>query len=778
LFPGKYERKFLEKFDDDGVVRPGETVNAGDPLVLLARERQHHYGQVGRSSKNAFADQSVVWDHHSPGVVTDVVRNRRGVNVVVKSIFEMQEGDKLSNKFGGKSVVRILPDDQMPHDQEGKPFEMAWSPLSLLSRINPAWVIEAALGKVAAKTGVPYKLDDFNTSRNLVQFALDELKKNGLSDTETIIDPATGRRIPNVLTGVNFIMKLHHSSESKAQGRGLGAYSAEGSPLKTGGNVGSALRMSLGDTNALLSHGATSVLRDSRETRGQKNDEFWLAYMGGFPAPHGKVPFVYQKFLDELKASGVNIVRDGPRLHLMALTDKDVKQLAGDRELKNAETVRFDKNLEPIKGGLFDPTLSGGHGGNQWSRLVLTEPLPNPAFEDPARHLLGLTEQQFLDVLSGKGELKGKRGPRAIQDALGAIDVPRELEKARAEIASGRKSYRDAAVRRLGYLKSLERTGLHPKDWILSAVPVIPPVFRPVSLMAGNRGQLISDPNLLYKELHDANQSLAQLKGTVDDVSEERLNLYKAFKGVVGLGEPTHPKNLERGVKGLLREVFGSSPKYSYLQQRLLGTTVDLTGRGVIVPNPDLDMDHVGIPETKAWDVYRPFVVRRLVRSGYPRTQALREVEERSKAAREMLVKEMNERPVLVNRYPLLHKYGLMAFMPKLVAGDTIHMSPLVTKGLGADFDGDTSSFHLPVSPDAVRDAVEKMLPSRNLLSAATMKATTYLPNMEFQQGLYSASATKDDRPAKIFRTRAEALAAYRRGDIGLGQKVEILEDR
>lgn len=1126
LFPGKFEKKILANLDDDGIVKPGTIVNSGDPLVLMAKHRELTHGKITSSARSAFSDQTLKWDHHNPGVVTDIMPSRNGVNVVVKSIAPMQIGDKLSNRHGGKSTVAdILPDHKMPHDESGQPFDMAWSPLSLLSRINPAWVAESALGKVAAKVGKHYAIEDFGKIPNITKFAMDELAKHGLSDTETVTDPLTGRKIPEVLTGNNFIMKLHHTSEcfddqtevltldgwkkwadtitsdklatiengrliyeqpldivrlpfhgelycysgkyidyavtgnhrlylkyyyqknfkyelaetahgrrfavpqfgfipdvqecsinfqlgdyaldwgdyaelvgwwasegyakvtkrsaytviyqsyeanphhfatiealvnrlpfkwsyyrsrgkklgiiisnrvlathlrsfgtksinkrlprhllngpvaarqraftalmsgdgstnndsagyttvskgladdfqelcircgsgaivslvsarigpqyvpainsngetykrqvkhlsqayhigvalqrtlaqvdgdrhpeqfsiidydgmvycatmrtgllyvrrngkpmvsgnSKSQGRGLGSYSAEGAPAR--GATGSAKRISLGDTNALLAHGATAVLRDVKETRGQSSPEFWLAYMSGFPTPHSKIPAVYDKFVNDLKGSGINVVREGPRLRLMALTNNDIKELAGNREIQNAETVHFDRGLKPVKGGLFDEGITGGHGGTSWSQIPLVEPMPNPAFSDPIKKLLGLTEKKFTGILAGSEELNGIRGPEALSKALSSINVKQELERAHKDMESGRKGAYDSAVRRLQYLKALDKTGQHPKDWMLNSVPVLPPTFRPVSLMAGGRGQLISDPNYLYKELFDANENLKGLKGRVSDVGTERLSVYRAFEGITGLGDPTHPKNVERGVKGILKNIFGSSPKYSVIQQKLLGSTVDLAGRAVIIPDPDLDMDHIGIPATKAFDVYRPFVVRELVRRGVPRVQALKDVEDKGELAKGALLDIMKDRPVLVNRYPLLHRYGLMAFYPKLTSGDTIRVSPIVTKGFGADFDGDAMQFHVPVAEDAVNDARDKMLPSKNLYSAATMKATSYLPNMEYVQGLHAASVAKDEsRRPRVFATQQDAVAAFRRGEIGLGQKVEIVQ--
>ena len=1042
LFPGTFNRDTLNKLDEHGVIKPGMTVEYGDPLILAAQIREQTHSKIHRGRGPSYVDRTQIWEHHSPGVVTDVYHTPKGVTLAVKSLNTMQIGDKVSNRFGGKGVVStIVPDDEMPHDEAGEKYEMLLSPLGMISRINPAQVIEMALAKIAKKTGKPYKIEDFSDIQDLAQFAADELKKHGMSATETVIDPTTGRRIPGVLSGHQFMMKLHHTSEcfdaetdvltargwvpwpeahiddlfatidnnkliyekpldivrlpfdgelycfsgryvdyavtpnhrlylkyyyddkfkfvtadtahgrrfaipqfgfepyvpicssmfqlgeflldwndyaelvgwwasegyakvterracvviyqsnsanpekfariealakrlpfrwhyyrskgqllgivissrilaehlrsfgthsinkrlprhllssplearlrllyalmagdgsitetptgpnaryttiskgladdiqelcigcgigavvrpvcarvgqqyapaittdgvkykrpikslnpvwcvgialartnamvdgdrhpeqfsirdysgtvycatmrtgllyvrrngkpmlsgnSKGQGRAIGGYTSEEVPAK-GGPEGSK-RLALLETNALLSHGATEVLRDAHLVRGQKNDDYWSAFMSGFRPPEPQVPLVYRKFVDTLRGSGLNVVRNGGQTHIMALTPRDVNQLVGERELKNVDTVDWKEGLKPRKGGLFDPELTGGHGGNQWSYIKLHEPLPNPAFEEPIRRMLNLTEAKYLDVLAGKEQFDGKTGPGAIQQALSNINIDKALQQVRAEIAGGKKTARDTAVRKLQYLSSAQRLGIHPREWVLDKVPVLPPLFRPVSVMQGTGNELVADANYMYKELFDANQALADLSGKIGDVSEERATLYKAFKAVTGLGDPTHPKNQERRVKGLLQQVFGTSPKFGMVQRQLLGSTVDVVGRAVITPNADLDMDQVGIPETKAWEVYRPFAVRNLVRRGIPRLRALEMVEERHPMGREAILQEMDQRPVIISRAPVLHRFGIMAFRPQMVKGDVMQVSPLITKGFNADFDGD-----------------------------------------------------------------------------------------
>jgi DNA-directed RNA polymerase beta' subunit len=544
--------------------------------------------------------------------------------------------------------------------------------------------------------------------------------------------------------------------------------------------VSNSKRISMLDVNALRSHGATEVLRDAGTVRGQKNPELWLQFMQGYTPTTFKVPVRYEKFVNQLRASGINPVRSGYQTTVMAMTGRDVDTLAGDRVIKSGETVNFDSDLSPIAGGLFDPQLTGGHGGKRWAAVELPEPMPNPVMEEPIRRLLGLTQKKLRSVMSGDEELgKHGSGPGAIVKALEDINVDRELDVARAQWHSGKATHRDQAYRKWGYLEAAKRLDLHPRDWVLSKVPVLPPAFRPVSMMGDTGVPLVSDPNYLYKELLTANKNYADSKTAFGDknLGQERLAVYDAFKAVTGLGDPTHPKLVEKNVKGILKSVFGASPKFGTVQRKLLSSTVDNVGRAVITPNPDYDIDTVGIPENQAFSVYSKFIVRRLKRKGMAIREALRHVEDRSDLARDVLRQEMDARPVFINRAPVLHRFGIMAFRPQLVKGDVLQVSPLVVKGFNADFDGDAMQFHVPTTDEAVKEAYDRMLPSRNLLSPADFKSPVHVPGQEYLGGMYHASTARSQRRPSVYRNKKDVVAAYRRGDIRADDAVEILED-
>lgn len=653
---------------------------------------------------------SEVWTSHT-GDVYCVTLPRNHVLYVRRNGKPVWCGN--SGRHGNKGVAVVKPDHEMPIGEDGRPVEMILSSLGTISRVNPsAAAFEALLGKIAEKRGQPYVVKDFDdegSGHSVNKWVQSEAAKHGVNLFENLTDPKTGRKIPNVALGNIYTMKLLHIAEGKAKGRGLGGYDETGQPLR--GQAGKALRASLGDTNALLSHGATSVLYDLHINKGAENPEFWAAYMQGYPPPKPNTSPAFDRFLTELRAGGVDPIRKDGRYHLMALTDKRIKELAGDREIANGETLDFSKDGQPYPGGLFDSRIWGTtDDASTWGKITLHEPIVNPAFENPTRRLLGLTEKSFRNIISGQETLNGKTGNEAIVAALKTIDVEKELAQTRKQVQSTRKTARDEANKKLPYLKGLQKTGLTPADWIMSAVPVLPPAYRPVR-PGGPRGEVIvSDPNVLYGETIGANQALRDLSKVTTETGAERLNLYDSVKAVVGLGDPVGSKSRERGVRGILDRLFGDSSKSSFLQQKLLGTPTNLSGRGQVLPNPDLDLDQIGLPLSVARDIYHPFVVRRLIRQGLGRADSARAVEDWSPEAKEALNEEMRVRPVLATRYPALHRFSVQGFRPVLMHGDAIQTNHLINKGFNLDHDGNCLDYHEII---------------QLLLSESTLKATT-----------------------------------------------------
>jgi DNA-directed RNA polymerase beta' subunit len=525
----------------------------------------------------------------------------------------------------------------------------------------------------------------------------------------------------------------------------------------------------------LLASGAFGVLRDASQVRGQRNEDFWLNFIQGNPPPKPDVPLIYKKFISDLQASGINVVSQGAKTKIMPMTDRDVQSLAGDRVVKSGEAVDVAKDMRPIKGGLFDPSIFG-QDGRRWGRIELHEPIVNPIQEDPVRHMLGLTKNQFEQVISGQRDIpKFGTGALGIQAALKGINVPMEIARARQDFQRKRGAGRDAAARRLGYLIEAQKDSIHPSEWMMQHIPVLPPVFRQVSMMQGTGIPIVPDANFLYKELIEANKNHQEMSSQVSDVGPERLAVYKAYKAVTGLGDPLSKKLQEKKVGGILQRLVGSSPKMGTVQRRLLSQTVDLVGRATLIPNVDLGMDDVSIPEDKAWDVYRNFIVRRLKRKGMPVSEAMRQVENRAPVAKAEMLAEMAARPVLVSRAPVLHRYGIQAFWPKLTKNTAIELSPMVFAGFGADADGDALNWHVPVEDDAVREAKEKLLPSRSLISPADFKSPAHSLTQEYIGGLHFLTTGKKDSKPRTFATSKDAIAAWRRGEIGGDDQINIL---
>ena len=192
-------------------------------------------------------------------------------------------------------------------------------------------VLEAQLGKVAKLTGKRYSIKDFDSIDDLTEFVNKELEAHGLTSNEDMTDdtdPDNPKTIPQVLTGNMFFMKLMHTAESKGQSRGVSGYTSDMQPAK-GGDDG-AKRMGIMELNALLGNGGLNNIVDMKYVKGQENTDYWRQYMAGFNPPTPKIPYVYNKFVNYLKGAGINVVREGPRLQLMAMTNKDIDNLCED----------------------------------------------------------------------------------------------------------------------------------------------------------------------------------------------------------------------------------------------------------------------------------------------------------------------------------------------------------------------------------------------------------------------------------------------------------------
>ena len=769
LFPGQYSKDQLKNISTTGVVKPGTILNPGDPIILGIGERKSDTFGLVKKSRPTFTNRAQTWDHSQPGLVTNVAKTKSGYQVAIKSYKLMETGDKLVGRYGDKGVISVVvPDADMPQDRDGAPYEVIYNPLALVTRVNPVQAVEAALGKLAAKTGQPHKLPAF-MDESFIDYAQRELKRAGVSDTEAVFDPRLNKKIDNVFTGNRYFMNLHHQAEKKLSGRDVGGYSTEEAPVK-GGSEG-AKRIGIADINAILAHGAIEVLKDARLIRGQKNDEYWRAIKAGTPVPKVSVPFVWDKFVAQLKAAGVNVNRQGGAVNIYGMTGKDVKALSGG-EVKEARDIDF-RTGKAYEGGFFDDRIFGVNQSS-FGHFPLAAKVVNPVMEDVVRSITGLTQKEFEAVVGGE-KVKGIDGFEGLERTLNTYDVKSAIRDTRKEIASARGQKKSNAITRLSYLEGMDKRNVKPSDFIWDSMPVLPPRFRPITDTGSM--QMIADMNYLYKELFSMNKNLKELGQELgaDSTGKEKLALYKMVKATVGLADPGSAKLKQKNVNGLIRHILGSNPKYSMFQRKVLSSTVEGVGNAVIAPDPSMDMDHVGIPEDMAYTVFRPYVIRALTASGANPLEALKQVENRTESAKRALLHEMEKRPVIITRAPVLHKYNFMAAKPVLTAGSTMRMSPSVVVGFNADFDGDQMRLHVPSSVGAVREAYERMLPSRNLLSAATFQAHPFIKN-EFLYGLFLASKDRADKKnIKTFRTKDDVIRAFNRGEVNASDTVKII---
>jgi DNA-directed RNA polymerase subunit beta' len=362
-------------------------------------------------------------------------------------------------------------------------------------------------------------------------------------------------------------------------------------------------------------------------------------------------------------------------------------------------------------------------------------------------------------------------GGDAIRRLLSKIDIDAELkvEEERAPKLKG--SELNRANRKIRILRNLKELNLRPEQaFMLQNIPVIPPKYRPV--YPDPSGVIVESPiNHLYKNVILVNKALQDSKQlpNEEDRTKARGELHEALRVFQGWTEPTGArKELMRGIFDLVASK--GQPKSGYFQSKLLSKRQDVSGRSTIVLNPDLHMDQAGIPEEMAWRIFEPFIVRDLHSTGYEIVDALKLVKDKDPRAQSALNRVVEERPVILNRAPSLHKHSVLAFRPLLIKGLSIELPPLVTKGFNADFDGDTMSVEVPITSEAVAEAME-MMPSRNMLSSSGKILTA--PSQSAQLGLYLITQS-GKKTGKKFGSDSDAFVAHKKGEIETDDLVTV----
>jgi DNA-directed RNA polymerase subunit beta' len=364
---------------------------------------------------------------------------------------------------------------------------------------------------------------------------------------------------------------------------------------------------------------------------------------------------------------------------------------------------------------------------------------------------------------------RGGMGAEAIKDLLRALDLGDEEKFLRATIKDNKGQRRIRAIKRLKVLEQLVSSGNQPSSMILDAIPVIPPDLRPMVQLDGGRFAT-SDLNDLYRRVINRNNRLKRLLdlGAPEIiVNNEKRMLQEAVDALFDNGRRgrpvTGPGN--RPLKSLSDMLKGKQGRF---RQNLLGKRVDYSGRSVIVVGPDLHLHQCGLPKIMALELFKPFVMKRLVDQGLATNikSAKRMVERARPQVWDVLEEVIADHPVMLNRAPTLHRLGIQAFEPILVEGKAIQIHPLVCLAFNADFDGDQMAVHVPLSPEAQAEARLLMLSTRNVLSPAHGRPTV-APIYDMILGAYYLTAMADGKPGEgtVFGSEDEAIYAYESQD-------------
>lgn len=403
-YPGKFTAEQIAKLDDKGYAKVGSKIHYGDPVYAVLEKREPSpedriLGRLHKSLVNPYRLATEIWTHEESGEIVDAHTDGKSVRILARSEKPLEVGDKLTGLHGNKGIVSlILPDNEMPHGVEsGKPVDLLLNPASVTSRINLGQLMETVASKIADKTGKPYLVKNFEHGNNLTRLQ-NELKQHGLSDTEELRDPKTGKSLGNILTGKQYILKLYKTSTENLSARNVGGYDNIMQPTK-GGEEGS---KSVGymEMLGLLGSDARKNLKEISTLKSEQNDDYWAKFIRGEPLPKPKMTFATQKFFDYLKGSGINVKIDQHNVTAVPLTDHDILRMSSG-EIKEPKMLNA-KNLEPEDGGLFDYGTTGGLKGNKWSHYRLAEPVVNPVFENPVKSILGLSTKEFDGINSGK----------------------------------------------------------------------------------------------------------------------------------------------------------------------------------------------------------------------------------------------------------------------------------------------------------------------------------------------------------------------------------------
>jgi DNA-directed RNA polymerase subunit beta' len=390
-----------------------------------------------------------------------------------------------------------------------------------------------------------------------------------------------------------------------------------------------------------------------------------------------------------------------------------------------------------------------------------------------------LSENEYREAREKYGQnFKALMGAEAIKKLLDEIDLEKLAEELKKEVKEVSGQRRIRAIRRLEVVESFRKSNSRPEWMVMDVVPVIPPELRPMVQLDGGRFAT-SDLNDLYRRVINRNNRLKRLLelGAPDIiVRNEKRMLQEAVDALIDNGRRgrpvTGPGN--RPLKSLSDMLKGKQGRF---RQNLLGKRVDYSGRSVIVVGPELRLHQCGLPKDMALELFKPFVMKRLVDKGFVHNikSAKRMVERVKAEVWDVLEEVIHEHPVMLNRAPTLHRLGIQAFEPVLVEGKAIQIHPLVCTAYNADFDGDQMAVHVPLSAEAQAEARVLMLSAHNILSPANGRPIA-TPTQDMVLGCYYLTIARDgsEGEGKVYGNSIDAIHAYEVGAISLHAKIKL----
>ena len=443
--------------------------------------------------------------------------------------------------------------------------------------------------------------------------------------------------------------------------------------------------------------------------------------------------------------------------------------------------IWFLKGIPSYLGLLLDMTLKDLEQVIYFNNYVVID----PADSDFKKFQL-LSEEEYEDYIMEHedSKLEVGIGAEAIQKLLGEINTKELAEEIRTELLNGVNSVqrKGKLIKRLRLLDSLISSETEPTWMIMDVLPVTPPDLRPMVQLDGGRFAT-SDLNDLYRRVINRNnrlQRLLEMGAPEIIVRNEKRMLQEAVDALIDNGRRGRtvvgPNN--RALKSLSNIIEGKQGRF---RQNLLGKRVDYSGRSVIVVGPTLKLNQCGLPKEMAIELFKPFVVNKLIEKGYVQNiKSAKKMIERSDAkVWDILEEIIDGHPVMLNRAPTLHRLGIQAFEPKLVEGRAIQLHPLVCTAFNADFDGDQMAVHVPLSIEAQTEARLLMLATNNILAPANGKPIiTHSQDMVL--GLYYLTIIKDPEQAVkgYFYSFADAISALEAKVITIHDKIVVRDDK